>query len=152
MNPFDDFFVLDLPRILSGPLCTMLMADMGAQVVKVEPPPHGDDTRLWGLPFVNGTSTYFLSINRNKQSLGLNIKSPEGRDILWKLIERADVLVENFRPGVLAKLGFVYEQVSQPNPRLIYCSISGFGQTGPYRNQAVYDVVAQGESGLMDLT
>ena len=152
MTPLEDIFVLDLSRILAGPVCTMMMADMGATVVKVEPPPHGDDTRLWGPPFVNGTSTYFLSINRNKRSLGLDIKSPEGRDILWKLIDRADVLVENFRPGVLAKLGFGYEDVSRRNGRLVYCSVSGFGQTGPYRDRAGYDVVAQGESGLMDLT
>src|SRR5262245_50844593 len=152
MTPLDDIFVVDLSRVLSGPICTMLMADMGAKVVKVEPPPHGDDTRLWGPPFVHGISTYFLSINRNKRSLGLNLKAPEGREILWKLIERADVLVENFRPGVLDKLGFGYPTVSSRNSRLIYCSISGFGQTGPYRAKAGYDVVAQGESGLMDLT
>jgi len=152
MRPLDDIFVVDLSRILSGPICTMLMADMGAEVVKIEPPPHGDDTRLWGPPFVNGVSTYFLSINRNKRSLGLNLKAPEGREILWKLIERADVLVENFRPGVIRKLGFGYDEVARRNPRVVYCSISGFGQTGPYRDRAGYDVVAQGESGLMDLT
>lgn len=152
MKPLDDLFVLDLSRILSGPICTMLMADMGATVVKVEPPPHGDDTRLWGPPFLNGVATYFLSINRNKKSLGLNLKSAEGREILWKLIDRADVLVENFRPGVLAKLGFGYDTVSGRNPRIVYCSVSGFGQTGPYSQRPGYDVVAQGESGLMDLT
>src|SRR5207244_4484073 len=130
----------------------MMLGDMGATVVKVEPPPRGDDTRLWGPPFVNGVSTYFLSINRNKRSVGLNIKSPEGREILWKLIERADILVENFRPGVLGKLGFGWEDIAQRNSRLIYCSISGFGQTGPQRDRAGYDVIAQGESGLMDLT
>jgi formyl-CoA transferase len=152
MLPLDDIFVVDLTRILSGPLCTMMMADMGATVVKVEPPPHGDDTRRWGPPFVNGIATYFLSANRNKKSLGLDLKSPEGRDVLWKLIDRADVLVENFRPGVLNKLGFGYDGVSHRNPRIVYCSISGFGQTGPYSGRAGYDVVAQGESGLMDLT
>jgi crotonobetainyl-CoA:carnitine CoA-transferase CaiB-like acyl-CoA transferase len=152
MRPLDDLFVLDLSRILSGPICTMLMADMGATVVKVEPPPHGDDTRLWGPPFVSGIASYFLSINRNKKSIGLNLKSPEGQEILWKLIDRADVLVENFRPGVLAKLGFGHDAVSGRNPRIIYCSVSGFGQTGPYSQRPGYDVVAQGESGLMDLT
>jgi crotonobetainyl-CoA:carnitine CoA-transferase CaiB-like acyl-CoA transferase len=130
----------------------MLMADMGATVVKVEPPPYGDDSRLWGPPFLDGVSTYFLSVNRNKQSLGLNIKAPEGREILWRLIDRADVLVENFRPGVMARLGFGYEETRCRNTRLIYCSISGFGQTGPYRHRPGYDVVAQGEAGLMDLT
>ena len=133
MTPLDDIFVLDLSRILSGPFCTMMLGDMGATVVKVEPPPRGDDTRLWGPPFVNGISTYFLSINRNKRSIGLNLKSPEGQDVLWKLVDRADVVVENFRPGVLEKLGFGYDAVAKRNPRIIYASISGYGQTGPYR-------------------
>src|SRR5262245_45997744 len=152
MKPLDDLFVVDLSRILSGPVCTMLMGDMGATVVKVEPPPTGDDSRQWGPPFVGGISTYFHSINRNKKSLGLNLKAEEGRQILWKLIERADVLLENFRPGVLGKLGFGYDAVAKRNPRLVYCSISGFGQTGPYRDRPGYDVIAQGESGIMDLT
>ena len=152
MTPLDDIFVLDLSRILSGPFCTMMLGDMGATVVKVEAPPRGDDTRLWGPPFVNGISTYFLSINRNKRSIGLNLKSPEGQEVLWRLVDRADVLVENFRPGVLDKLGFGFAAVSARNPRLIYASISGYGQTGPYRNRPGYDVVAQGESGVVDLT
>ena len=152
MKPLDDLFVVDLSRILSGPVCTMLLADMGAEVIKVEPPPLGDDSRQWGPPFIGGISTYFLSVNRNKKSLGLNLKAEEGRRILWKLIERADVLIENFRPGVLEKLGFGYEAVSKVNPRTVYCSISGFGQTGPYRDRPGYDVIAQGESGMMDLT
>src|SRR2546426_179785 len=152
MRPLDDLFVVDLSRILSGPVCTMLLADMGAEVIKIEPPPLGDDSRQWGPPFIGGISTYFLSINRNKKSLGLNLKTEEGRRILWKLIERADVVIENFRPGVLAKLGFGYEPVSKANPRTVYCSISGFGHTGPYRDRPGYDVIAQGESGMMDLT
>jgi len=130
----------------------MMLGDMGATVVKVEPPPRGDDTRLWGPPFINGISSYFLSINRNKRSLGLNLKSPQGKDVLWRLIDRADVLVENFRPGVLERLGFGYDAVSRRNPRLVYASISGYGQTGPYRDRPGYDVVAQGESGIVDLT
>jgi len=152
VTPLDDIFVLDLSRILSGPFCTMMLGDMGATVVKVEPPPRGDDTRLWGPPFINGISTYFLSINRNKRSIGLNLKSPQGQEVLWKLVDRADVLVENFRPGVLDKLGFGYDAVSARNRRIIYASISGYGQTGPYRNRPGYDVVAQGESGVVDLT
>jgi crotonobetainyl-CoA:carnitine CoA-transferase CaiB-like acyl-CoA transferase len=152
MRPLDDLFVVDLSRILSGPICSMMLADMGAQIIKVEPPPHGDDSRLWGPPFVGGISTYFHSINRGKKSLGLNLKAETGKRILWELVDRADVLLENFRPGVLANLGFGYDSVSARNPRLIYCSISGFGQTGPYRNRPGYDVVAQGEGGLMDLT
>jgi crotonobetainyl-CoA:carnitine CoA-transferase CaiB-like acyl-CoA transferase len=130
----------------------MALADMGAEVVKIEPPPTGDDSRQWGPPFIGGISTYFLSVNRNKKSLGLNLKTPEGREILAKLIERADVLIENFRPGVLDKLGFGYEAVYKANPRVVYCSISGFGHTGPYRDRPGYDVIAQGESGMMDLT
>ena len=152
MKPLDDLFVVDLSRILSGPVCTMLLADMGAEVIKVEPPPLGDDSRQWGPPFIGGISTYFLSVNRNKKSLGLNLKTADGRRILWKLIERADVLIENFRPGVLDKLGFGYEAVHTANPRTVYCSVSGFGQTGPYRDRPGYDVIAQGESGMMDLT
>jgi crotonobetainyl-CoA:carnitine CoA-transferase CaiB-like acyl-CoA transferase len=152
VQPLDDVFVLDLSRILSGPFCTMSLGDMGATVVKVEPPPRGDDTRLWGPPFVNGISSYFLSINRNKRSIGLNLKTPEGQEVLWKLIDRADVLVENFRPGVLEKLGFGYAAVSKRNPRIVYASISGYGQTGPYKDRPGYDVVAQGESGVVDLT
>jgi len=152
MKPLDDLFIVDLSRILSGPVCTMLLADMGAQVVKVEPPPLGDDSRQWGPPFIGGISTYFLSINRNKKSLGLNLKMDDGRRVLWKLIERADVLIENFRPGVLDKLGFGYNAVAKVNPRTVYCSISGFGHTGPYRDRPGYDVIAQGESGMMDLT
>src|SRR5438552_7997117 len=152
MRPLDDLFVVDLSRILSGPVCTMLLADMGAEVIKVEPPPLGDDSRQWGPPFIGGISTYFLSVNRNKKSLGLNLKKEEGRRILWRLIERADVLIENFRPGVLEKLGFGYEAVSKANPRAVYCSISGFGHTGPHRERPGYDVIAQGESGMMDLS
>jgi crotonobetainyl-CoA:carnitine CoA-transferase CaiB-like acyl-CoA transferase len=152
MLPLDDLFVVDLSRILSGPICSMMMADMGARVIKIEPPPHGDDSRLWGPPFVGGISTYFHSINRGKKSLGLNLKTDAGKRILWELIDRADILLENFRPGVLAGLGFSFEAVAARNSRLIYCSISGFGQTGPYRNRPGYDVVAQGEGGLMDLT
>jgi crotonobetainyl-CoA:carnitine CoA-transferase CaiB-like acyl-CoA transferase len=152
MKVLDDVFVVDLSRVLSGPVCTMILGDMGAEVVKVEPPPGGDDSRQWGPPFIGGTSTYFLSVNRNKKSLGLNLKTEEGRRILWKLIERADVLVENFRPGVLEKLGFGYEAVSRTNPRTVYCSISGYGHTGPYRDRPGYDVIAQAESGVMDLT
>src|SRR5262249_19363566 len=128
------------------------MGDMGADVIKIEPPPTGDDSRQWGPPFVGGISTYFHSVNRNKRSLGLNLKEEAGRRILWKLVDRADVLVENFRPGVLEKLGFGFRQVSARNPKLVYCSVSGFGQTGPYRSRPGYDVVAQGEAGLMDLT
>src|SRR5579862_3448198 len=127
----DGVMVLDLTRVLSGPYCTMVLADMGARVIKIEQPRKGDDTRGWGPPFVNGESAYFLSINRNKESVTLDFKKPEGRRLLDLLIDRADVLVENFRPGTLDKLGLDYQSLAAQHPRLIYCSVSGFGQTGP---------------------
>jgi formyl-CoA transferase/CoA:oxalate CoA-transferase len=130
----------------------MLLADMGARVIKVEQPGKGDDTRAWGPPFLNGESAYFLSINRNKESITLNFKDPEGRRVLDRLIARADVLVENFRPGTLKKLGLDYPSLAEAHPRLVYCSISGFGQTGPRSAEAGYDAVMQGEGGLMSIT
>ncbi len=144
--------VLDLTRVLSGPYCTMILADLGARVIKVEQPGKGDDTRGWGPPFLAGESAYFLSINRNKESITLDFKKPAGRAVLDALIARADVLVENFRPGTLDKIGLDYASVSARHPRLIYCSISGFGQTGPRRREPGYDAVMQGEGGLMSIT
>ena len=150
--PLTGLKVLDLSRVLAGPYCTMLLADMGAEVIKVERPGKGDDTRGYGPPFVNGESAYFLSVNRNKRSLTLNIKHPDGQNILRGLIEQADVLVENFRPGTLEKLGFGYQQAGQINPRLIYCSISGYGHTGPNAHLPGYDLIVQGEGGIASLT
>ncbi len=152
MPPLDGLTVLDLTRVLSGPYCTMLLADMGARVIKVEQPGKGDDTRGWGPPFLNGESAYFLSINRNKESVTLDFKRPEGRALLERLIARSDVLVENFRPGTLAKQGLDYASLKERCPRLVYCSVSGFGQTGPRRNEPGYDAVMQGEGGLMSIT
>jgi len=152
MPPLDGITVLDLSRVLSGPYCTMLLADMGARVIKIEQPGKGDDTRGWGPPFVEGESAYFLSINRNKESVTLDFKAPRGRAILDALIARADVLVENFRPGTLERLGLDYAALSARHPRLIVCSISGFGQTGPRRAEAGYDAVIQAEGGLMSIT
>jgi crotonobetainyl-CoA:carnitine CoA-transferase CaiB-like acyl-CoA transferase len=152
MAPLDGITVLDLTRVLSGPYCTMLLADMGARVIKVEQPRKGDDTRGWGPPFLEGESAYFLSINRNKESITLDFKHPDGRAIVDRLLERADVVVENFRPGTLAKIGLDYRTLSARLPRLVYCSVSGFGQTGPRRNEAGYDAVMQGEGGLMSIT
>jgi crotonobetainyl-CoA:carnitine CoA-transferase CaiB-like acyl-CoA transferase len=152
MTPLQGITVLDLTRVLSGPYCTMMLADLGARVIKVEQPGKGDDTRAWGPPFVNGESSYFLSINRNKESITLDFKHPEGRGILDSLIERADVLVENFRPGALGKLGLAYESLAARFPRLIYASVSGFGQTGPRAREGGYDAVMQGEGGLMSIT
>src|SRR5688572_16991478 len=144
--------VLDLTRVLSGPYCTMMLADMGARVIKIEQPGKGDDTRGWGPPFIAGESAYFLSINRNKQSVTLDFKTPEGRAVLDRLLAVTDVLVENFRPGTLTKLGLDYESVAEAHPRLVYCSISGYGQTGPRRREPGYDAVMQGEGGLMSIT
>ena len=151
-SALDGITVLDLTRVLSGPYCTMMLADMGARVIKVEQPGKGDDTRGWGPPFQNGESAYFLSINRNKESVTLNLKHPEGRRVLDALIEKSDVLVENFRPGTLEKMGLGYESLSKQRPDLVYCSISGFGQTGPRRREPGYDAVMQGEGGLMSIT
>jgi crotonobetainyl-CoA:carnitine CoA-transferase CaiB-like acyl-CoA transferase len=152
VRPLSSLLVVDLTRVLSGPYCTMLLADMGARVIKVEQPGRGDDTRGWGPPFVEGESAYFLSINRNKQSLTLDLKQPGARRVLDALLDRADVLVENFRPGTMDRLGLGYEQVTASRPRLIYCSISGFGQTGPRRAEPGYDAVVQAEGGLMSIT
>lgn len=151
-GPLDGLTILDLSRVLSGPYCTMLAADMGARVIKIEHPVHGDDTRAWGPPFLQGESAYYLSINRNKESVALDFKTTEGRAILDALVEKADVLVENFRPGTLDRLGLGYEALSQRCPHLIYVSISGFGQTGPRRDEPGYDAVAQAEGGLMSIT
>jgi formyl-CoA transferase/CoA:oxalate CoA-transferase len=150
--PLTGLTIVDLSRVLSGPYCTMLAADMGARVIKIEQPGKGDDTRAWGPPFVGGESAYFLSINRNKESLALNIKDPRGRDVLERLLTRADVLVENFRPGTMDRLGLAYEAIAPRFPRLVYCSISGFGQSGPRTKQPGYDAVMQAEGGLMSIT
>lgn len=151
-GPLSGLTVIDLTRVLSGPYCTMMLADMGARVIKVERPGKGDDTRAWGPPFQSGESSYFLSVNRNKESLTLDFKPPEGRRVLEQLVARADVVVENFRPGTLDKLGFDYASVASRHPRIVYCSISGFGQTGPRREEPGYDAVMQGEGGLMSIT
>ena len=151
-KPLDGILVIDLSRVLAGPYCTMELADMGATVVKIEIPGSGDDTRAYGPPFLNGESTYFMSVNRNKKSLTLNLKHARGKEILRQLLQKGDVLVENFRPGTLDGLGFGYDAVHTLNPKLIYCSISGFGQTGPYAQRPGYDLIAQAEGGVMSLT
>lgn len=150
-RPLRGITVLDLSRILAGPYCTMLLGDLGAEILKVEPP-GGDDCRHWGPPFVAGESSYFLSVNRNKKSLCLDLKQEAGRKVLERLIPLADVLVENFRPGTLDRLGFGYDALKRERPRLVYCSISGYGQTGPYRERPGYDAIMQGEAGWMSLT
>ena len=150
--PLDGVTILDLSRVLAGPYCTMLAADMGARVIKIEHPASGDDTRAWGPPFLAGESAYYLSIHRNKESVAHDFKSAEGRAILASLIAKADVVVENFRPGTLDALGFGYEALSKSHPGLIYVSISGFGRHGPRRDEPGYDAVAQAESGMMSIT
>lgn len=151
-GPLNGVRVLDLSRILSGPYCSMVLGDWGAEVIKVERPGAGDDTRQWGPPFVNGESAYFLSINRNKRSVAVDMSRPEGREIIYRLAERSDVVLENFRPGTAERLGVGYDHLRRINDRLIYCSISGFGQTGPYRDYPGFDVVAQAMSGMMSIT
>jgi formyl-CoA transferase/CoA:oxalate CoA-transferase len=152
VQPLDDVLVVDLTRALAGPYCTMMLADLGARVIKVESPEGGDDTRGWGPPFVEGESAYFMSVNRNKESVAVNLKHPRGVEVLHRLLERADVLVENFRPGVMERLGLDYARLHPRYPRLVYCSISGFGQSGPYREKPAYDLILQGMGGIMGIT
>jgi crotonobetainyl-CoA:carnitine CoA-transferase CaiB-like acyl-CoA transferase len=150
-QPLKGIRVLDLTRVLAGPYCAMLLGDMGAEVIKVEEPGKGDDTRGWP-PFAGGESTYFMSVNRNKKSITLNLKAPEGRELLEKLAKKSDVLLENFRTGTMEKLGLGYARLAKLNPRLVYCAISGFGESGPEAHRGGYDLIVQAESGVMDLT
>jgi formyl-CoA transferase len=147
-----DVLVIDLSRVLAGPYCTMILGDLGATVIKVEQPGKGDDTRQFGPPYIAGESAYYLGLNRNKQSITLDFTRAEDKARLIELIKQASVLVENFRPGTLARHGLGYEDLRALNPGLIYCSISGYGQTGPYAERAGYDFVAQAESGIMAVT
>ena len=155
-GPLDGVLVVDLSRALAGPHATMMLGDLGARIVKVEAPGHGDDTRGWGPPFVGADderqSTYFLSANRNKESIALDLKADADRDVLLGLVDRADVLVENFRTGVLERLGLGIDSLMERNPRLVVLSITGFGHDGPEGGRAGYDQIAQGEAGLMSLT
>jgi crotonobetainyl-CoA:carnitine CoA-transferase CaiB-like acyl-CoA transferase len=152
LSPLSGMVVIDLTQIMAGPFCTMLLADMGADVIKVEKPNGGDDTRRMGPPFIKGWSAGFLALNGNKRSLALNLQEEAGRTVFKRLLERADVVVENFRPGVMERLGLGYEELAKLKPSLVYCSISGFGRTGPYRDRGGFDLVAQGMSGLMSIT
>jgi len=155
MNPtraLDGIRIIDLSRVLAGPYCTMLLADYGAEVIKIEQPGSGDPTRAWGPPWVGEQSAYFLTANRNKRSLTLDLKAAEGQAIARRLIAAADVVVENFMPGTAATFGLDYETLAATQPGLIYCSITGFGQTGPYRDRAGYDFMIQAEGGIMSIT
>ena len=148
-----DLLILDLSRVLAGPYATMMLGDLGARVIKIEQPGRGDDTRRWGPPFTaNGESAYFLCVNRNKESMTLNLKSAEGRAILVELVRQADVLVENFKVGTMAELGLDFYSLHEINPTLIYCSITGYGQTGPYAHRPGYDIAIEAEAGIMSIT
>ncbi|MEH6986414.1 CaiB/BaiF CoA transferase family protein [Cytobacillus firmus] len=151
MGPLQGMKVLDASQIMAGPYCTMVLADLGAEVMKVEKVNGGDDSRQMG-PYVNGESTCFFQINRNKKSIALNLKTQEGKEVFYKLAKEADVVVENYRPGVTKSLGIDYECLKEINPGLVYCSISGYGQTGPYSHKGGFDLVAQGMTGLMSMT
>ena len=151
-GPLAGVKVLDLTQIMAGPMCTMLLADMGADVIKVERPGTGDDTRRMGSRLTHDIAGGFLALNRNKRSIALDLRADEGKAVFRRMAETADIVAENFRPGVMDRLGLGYEALAEINPRLVYASISGFGGTGPYRNRGGFDLVAQGMSGLMSIT
>ncbi|XP_072009434.1 succinyl-CoA:glutarate CoA-transferase isoform X3 [Engystomops pustulosus] len=151
-KPLDGVKILDLTRVLAGPFATMILGDLGAEVIKVEKPGSGDDTRSWGPPFVASESAYFLSVNRNKKSIAVNMKKPKGTRIIKQLAQACDVLIENYIPGKLAEMGLGYEDLMETSPHIIYCSITGYGQTGPLFKRAGYDAVACAMSGLMHIT
>ena len=150
-GPLSGITIVDLSRILAGPYCTLLLAELGARVIKVETPKTGDDARQYG-PFVNGKSTYFASVNRGKESIALDLKAPRDREIFERLLDKADAVVENFRPGTMERLGYGWEQLHPRYPRLIYAAASGFGHTGPYSHHPSYDMVVQGLGGIMSIT
>ncbi len=159
MAALKDIRIVDITRAMAGPYCTMMLGDFGADVIKVERPGSGDESRGWGPPFVGeaygpypGESAYFLSANRNKRSLTVNFKDPSGIEIIRKLVKVSDVFIENFRTGVLDKMGLGYDELNQGNPGLIYCSVSGYGRTGPYKERPGYDAIVQAEGGLMSIT
>ncbi|NIM65330.1 MAG: CoA transferase [Candidatus Latescibacteria bacterium] len=150
--PLSGIRVLDLSRILAGPYCTMLLGDLGAEVIKVERPDMGDDTRTWGPPFAGGESAYYLCCNRNKKSITIDLKNPRGAELVKDLAKVSDVLVENFTPGLMKRVGLDYETLCEINPRLVYCSITAYGQDGPYSNRPGYDMVLSAVGGLMWIT
>lgn len=151
-SPLTGLVVVDLSRVLAGPYCSMMLADLGADVVKIERPDHGDGTRQWGPPWVGGESAYYLCVNRNKKSITLNLKSESGREIVRDLACQADVLLENFRVGTMEGWGLGYEALRELNPGLIYCAITGYGQNGPYRDRPGYDFIIQAQGGIMSIT
>lgn len=150
-KPLEHIKVLDFTRVLAGPYCTMVLANMGAEVIKVERPGSGDDSRDFG-PFMNGQSAYFVSINRGKKSISLDLKSPRAIELVKELVKEVDIVAENFRPGTMEKLGIGYDELKKVNPKLIFATMSGFGQTGPYSRRPAYDMVVQGMGGIMSIT
>jgi len=150
--PLEDIKVLDLSHALAGPYCSTMLADYGAQVIKIEPPGAGDIARGWGTPMPGGETAYFVSVHRNKQGMALDLKHPQGKETFLRMVERCDVVLENFRVGVLSRLGIGYEVACERNPGIIYCSISGFGQDGPYRDRTALDLILQAESGMISVT
>jgi formyl-CoA transferase/CoA:oxalate CoA-transferase len=150
--PLEDVVVLDLSHALAGPHCSTLLADFGAQVIKLETPGSGDIARAWGVPLPGGENSYFVGLHRNKQGVSIDLKSDEGKALFFRLAEKADVLLENFRPGTLDKLGLGYDAVRARNPGIVFCSVSGFGQDGPYRDRAALDLIVQAESGMISIT
>jgi len=151
-KPLEGIKVLDLSRVLAGPYCTMMLGDLGADVIKVERPGEGDETREWGPPDAAGESAYYLCVNRNKRGITVDLKAPEGREIIKKLAARSDIIIENYKVGTLARLGLGYEDIKKINPGIIYCSITGFGQYGPYKDRPGYDFIIQGMGGIMSIT
>lgn len=150
--PLEDVKVLDLTHALAGPYCSTMLADFGAQVIKLEPPGAGDIARGWGVPLKGGETSYFVTLHRNKRGVAIDLKHPRGKELFFALVERCDVVIENYRVGALKKLGLDYEAARRRNPGIIYCSISGFGQNGPYRDRAALDLILQAESGMISVT
>jgi formyl-CoA transferase/CoA:oxalate CoA-transferase len=150
--PLEDVTVLDLSHALAGPHCSTMLADFGAHVIKLETPGSGDIARAWGSPLPGGENSYFVGLHRNKKGIAIDLKSAEGKELFFRLVEKADVVLENFRPGALEKLGLGYEQARARNRGIIYCSVSGFGQDGPYRERAALDLILQAESGMLSVT
>ena len=151
-SPLSGIRVLDLSRILAGPYCTMILGDLGAEIIKVERPGTGDDTRSWGPPFAGGESAYYLCCNRNKKSITIDLKNPGGVELIKEFVKKSDVLVENFTPGLMKEFGLDYDTLREINPRLVYCSITAYGQDGPYRDRPGYDMVLSAVGGLMWIT
>lgn len=150
-RPLDGILALDLSRVLAGPFCSLVLGDLGARVIKVEPPGGGDDSRQYG-PFIGQESAYFMSVNRNKESIVLDLKSRKGLEAALRLAAEADVVLENYRPGTARRLGLGYDDVRKLNPTVIYASVSGYGQDGPWKDKPAYDIIVQGLSGMMSIT